>query len=92
MDAIRHLPPCYLRARRRKIDIVVIRVDKNGNLKNSMPCFMCINHMNRINKQTNYTFKHVIYSNDEGGVTCCKFDELLNSKNKHVSFRFKKTN
>ena len=91
MDAIRRLPPCHLKARRKKIDMVVIRVNANG-LQNSMPCFMCINHMDRINKQTNYTFKHVIYSNDKGGITYCKFDELLNSKNKHVSLRFKKIN
>ena len=48
MDAIRKLPPVYDN-KKHNISLIVVRVQKNGCLKNSTPCFKCIEHMNKLN-------------------------------------------
>lgn len=90
MDAIRKLPPNYNRRKRREIDLVVIRVDRFGCMKASKPCFMCIRHMNRLNISSGYRIGNVYYSTENGDITSCKFSDLLESEDKHVSFRFRK--
>lgn len=72
------------------IDLYVIRVGTDGTLKNSMPCFMCIEHMKRVNKKTAYRFKNIWYSNSDGNIICNKFNDLITQGNQHVSFRFRR--
>ena len=88
MDAIRKLPPVY-NNRTINVDLIVIRVGKNGSLKNSAPCFKCIEHLNRMNLKTNYKLKYIYYSDSTGNVKKVKFIELLKSDEKHMSLRFR---
>ena len=90
MDAISKLPPNYNRRKRREIDLIVIRVDRFGCLKASKPCFMCVKHLNRLNIASGYRVGNVYYSTEDGNVTSCKFSDLLNDEDKHVSYRFRK--
>jgi hypothetical protein len=50
MDAIRKLPPVY-GSRDMTVDLVVIRVGKDGSLKNSCPCSKCLEHLNKMQKK-----------------------------------------
>ena len=88
MDAIRRLPP-KTHKRQILVDLVVVRVSKNGSLKNSAPCYKCIEHLNRLNKKTNYKVRHIYYSDQTGNIVKKKFVDLLNATDKHMSWRFR---
>lgn len=92
MDAIMKLPPLYQKkAKRKKISLIVIRIDKNGILKNSKPCFKCIEYMIRLNHQSGYKIEHIYYSNENGDIIIKKLSELEHDENKHVSWGFRKS-
>lgn len=87
VDALNHLPPPQeLKAYKKTINLIVIRIDLNGNLKNSKPCFKCIEYLRKIR---GYKLRYVYYSDDNGNILMEKFNDLLNSENKHVSRRFR---
>ena len=65
--------------KRPKIDILVIRITNNGNLKNSKPCLHCILKLESFASVVN--IKNVYYSNDNGEIEHIKFNTLY--KNKH---------
>lgn len=92
MDAIRRLPPLDLRGRKRAIILLVVRIDKLGNLKNSEPCFKCIEYIEKVNLKTSYKIKHVCYSDANGDIIIKKCDELINAEIKHVSLHFRRKN
>lgn len=89
MDAIKKLPPLKFKQNKTVIDLIVIRVDKNGTLKNSTPCFMCINYMERLNKLTSYKIRNIYYSDNNGNITLVKLNELRDAPEKHITMRFK---
>jgi hypothetical protein len=72
------------------IDIYVIRVNKNGELRNSKPCFQCCKYMNVVSTKKGYYVKHVIYSNEHGETITIKFHELFSSKDGYISTYFRK--
>ncbi|ARF09682.1 hypothetical protein Indivirus_2_61 [Indivirus ILV1] len=88
MDAIRKLPP-RRGTRMIPIDLVILRIARDGSLKNSAPCFKCIEHMDRLNKKTTYRLRYIYYSDVTGNIIKTKFTELYQSENKHVSMRFR---
>jgi len=60
----------------RGLDILIIRIDKNLNLKNSRPCNACID------KLKEKGIRKVFYSNEEGEIVC----EFIDNMDKlHVS-------
>ena len=90
MDAIRRLPPLKQKSHKRNITLLVIRIDRLGNLKNSAPCFKCLEYINRVNHMTSYKIKTICYSDENGNIAIKKLDDLLNAQVKHVSLRFRK--
>lgn len=48
---------------KKNINIVVININRNGKLKNSMPCSDCINFLK---KQNNYKINRVYFSTPDG--------------------------
>lgn len=86
MDALNHLPPQEIKANKKTINLIVIRMDLKGNLKNSKPCFKCIEHLSKIRC---YKLKNVYYSDEQGNIVMIKFKDLFYSDNKHVSKRFR---
>lgn len=88
MDAIRKLP--FRRGTRMMpIDLIVLRIARDGSLKNSAPCFKCIEHLDRLNKKSTYRLRYIYYSDTSGNVRKVKFTTLYYSENKHVSMRFR---
>jgi hypothetical protein len=90
MDALRKLPFIPKKNRKIEINLLVIRVDKHGLIKNSEPCFMCIKHMDRLTKTTAYKLNDIYYSDENGNVILRKFDEMRLDPEKHISLRFRK--
>ena len=88
MNAIGKLPPVYDN-KKRKIYIVVIRIDKNGNLKNSAPCSKCVEHMLRLNGWGSYNLKDIYYSNEDGNIIKTSLKDLETNENNYVSSRFR---
>lgn len=88
MDAIRKLPP-RRGTRMIPVDLVILRIARNGSLKNSAPCFKCIEHLDRLNKKTTYRLRYIYYSDISGNITKIKFTTLYFSEQKHVSMRFR---
>jgi len=72
--------------RKETIDLIVIRINKNGKLANSKPCFKCLEHLNNIK---NFRIGRIYYSNSNGDIVFDKFSELIESEYKHVSKRFR---
>ena len=89
MDAIRKLPPLY-KSRMISIDLIIIRINKEGLLRNSAPCCKCLEHLSRMNSKTKYRLRHIYYSTASGGIIKEKFTDLLNSDTKHMSLRFRR--
>ncbi len=58
------------RCLRKKIEIVVIRVNKNGELLNSKPCNSCLYYMKL------YGVKSVYYSDENGDIIKEKINQI----------------
>jgi hypothetical protein len=65
----------------KRVSILVIRINKLGQLVNSKPCHFCT----RLMKQCN--IHRIYYSNDSGEIECHK---LRNFQSSHISFGFRK--
>jgi len=63
---------------RRKYNIMVIRTDLNGEIKNSRPCTECVKFM------LIFGIKEVFYSNDKGEIINEKVKNMIDKK--HYSF------
>ncbi len=88
VEAMLRLPPPTKKMRLKWINLIVIRVDKSGALKNSRPCIKCIEHLSNMKS---YKLKYVFYSDDTGSIVKQKFSQLVQDENKHISRRFKET-
>lgn len=73
--------------RRRKIkysnfDLLVIRVDKNLNLRESSPCYHCTRELEKNCKTRNFNIDKIYYSTSEGNIDCIKFTEYTKKEHK----------
>jgi len=89
MEAISRLPPLPLKAKKKRIILIVIRINRYGDLLNSTPCFKCIKHLTRLNKSSGYKIDKIYYSNKDGKIVIAKLSELIESENKHVTYAFR---
>lgn len=87
MDVLRKL--FKIKYKYRYINLLVIRIDKGGNLKNSKPCAKCIQYMNYVSRITPYIIQYVYWSNGEGMIIKSTLSDLNYDSNKHVSKRFR---
>lgn len=72
------------KSRRVPSDLIVLKINRRGDLSISKPCFMCIKYM--LNSQ--YNIKHIYYSLDNTTIIRTTLSEL-DSEPKHVSWRFR---
>lgn len=56
------------------VNLLVIRVNKDGKLKNSKPCAHCITLLDGMH---NHRIKWVYYSNDTGSIIKIRFSDLV---------------
>jgi hypothetical protein len=75
--------------RLKPIDILVIRVNKSKQLKNSKPCARCVTNMLTLPAKAGYYIKYVYYSNDRGTITRIKLSHLSEKKEQHISGYYK---
>lgn len=68
--------------------LIVIRINKQGILKMSKPCFHCIKFMNKVTKKYNFNIK-IYYSTDDGKIVFSSLYDLTNNSNNYVSSGFK---
>lgn len=59
-----------------KYHVLVIRIDRNGNLKNSKPCSECIQFM-----KTFGGIRNVYYTDSNGDLICEKLTDMYTSHN-----------
>lgn len=65
-----------------KMNLVVIRVNKIGNLCESAPCFHCTKELSK----NNYVqIDKLYYSRSDGSITCIKFNDWVNYGTSHIS-------
>lgn len=74
------------RGKIKRLDLLVIRVNRGGTVGNSKPCEQCINRLSQLPK-FGYCLDTVYYSNVNELVKV-KFSELIESE-KHVTKLFK---
>ncbi len=84
MDAMKNLDN-YNRCKqikRERYNLVVLRVNKSGNLCESAPCYHCTQELN---KNKNIMIDKLYYSRADGSITCIKFKEWVENGNFHIS-------
>lgn len=84
IDALLKLPPSE---KRKKIDMLVIRISKTEKMGNSKPCFICLKYIAGL---YNYIVKNIYYSEPSGEIIKKSFMELYLSDTHHTTHRFRK--
>jgi len=84
MDALKKLDNLIRvkKCKKQKMDLVVIRVNKSGNLCESAPCFHCTKELQ--NSKV-VTINKLYFSRWDGTITCIKFSEWIKNEKFHVS-------
>jgi hypothetical protein len=75
--------------KRIKVSLIVIRINRDGDLKNSKPCYKCVCALKKFNDEGIYKIKNIYYSNADGNIEIVKLNDLVNDINKHISMRFR---
>ena len=68
----------------KNLNLVVIRVNKSGELCESKPCIHCMNYLNKNIYSKGYRIKNIIYSTKNSKIVKKKFMYLLKNTN-HIS-------
>ena len=68
VDAINKLVPLRNNSKLCKVSLMVIRVNRSGNLSNSMPCTNCSNYMKTVAVKKGYKIKNIYYSTVDGKI------------------------
>ena len=68
--------------KKEKMNLVVLRVNKSGNLCESAPCYHC---SLELKKNKNIIIDKLYYSRADGTITCIKFKEWIKNNNFNVS-------
>ena len=89
-NAMRKLPPLPRNKKPKKVDLLVIRVNKT-NMGNSKPCIHCILKMRDLPSSKGYTIQRVFFSTSTGVIVGCKLDDLVTEENPHYSSFYKGT-
>lgn len=84
MDALRKLDNLIRvkKCKKQKMDLVVIRVNKSGNLCESAPCYHCTKELSN---SSMVVINKLYFSRSNGTITCIKFSDWLKNKNFHIS-------
>ena len=88
MDVINKLINLNKIKKNKKINMLVIRVNNNGDLLDSYPCAQCITNLNNLCKQYNINLNWIYYSGKDGCIHQLKFTAIINSSYRH--YRLKK--
>lgn len=84
-NVIRKLPSLPKNKRPKRVDMLVVRVNKSGVMGNSKPCVHCIMLMCTKLPLKGYSMSDVYFSTTEGTLKVMRFQELLYDDEHHVS-------
>lgn len=84
-NALKKLMPLPRQKKLKKLDLLVIRVSKTGQLGNSKPCIHCILTLAKNLPEKGYSLRKVYYTNEYGNIVSSQFNDLLNETNPHIS-------
>jgi hypothetical protein len=84
-NVIRKLPQLPKNKKPKRVDMLVIRVNKSGMMANSKPCIHCLMLMVTRLPAKGYTLSDVYFSNSDGTLTVQKLSSLLFNDEHHVS-------
>jgi hypothetical protein len=65
----------------KEVNILVVRINKNGNLEKSRPCKDCI----RMMQMSNFVIKYIYYSTADGIIVKEKFSKMMDSSLTYTS-------
>jgi hypothetical protein len=84
VDALRKLEGIVRckKMKKTRMNLIVLRVNKSGNLCESAPCYHCTMELV---KNSCVTIDRLYYSRADGSITCVKFSNWTSQKNFHVS-------
>jgi hypothetical protein len=84
MDALKKLDNLIRvqKCKKQKMDLVVIRINKSGNLCESAPCYHCTRELQ--NSKV-ITINKLYFSRWDGTITCIKFSEWVKNDTFHIS-------
>jgi cytidine deaminase len=69
----------------KNIDLLVIRVTRNGEIANSKPCIKCLQDMTKLPFTKGYRVKNIYYSNTNGKIIKKSLNTLMYDDEIHVS-------
>jgi hypothetical protein len=75
--------------RQKNMTLIVIRIGKEGDLKNSMPCTKCIDYIKTTNDKRYHQIKNIYFSNTDGNLEYVSLNTLSEQTNQHLSKRFR---
>jgi len=84
MDALnkaKNLLRCK-KIKKNKMDLIVLRINKSGQLCESAPCFHCTKELA---SNTIVQIDKLYFSRANGTITCIKFNEWIENGTSHVS-------
>jgi hypothetical protein len=70
---------CKSKLIRKKLDVVVIRINSNGDTANSRPCYNCLKIMQDIE------IRYVFYSTDSNRLVCERVKDMISIQSSHVT-------
>ena len=84
MDALKKLDGLIRvkKCKKQKMDLVVIRVNKSGDLCESAPCYHCTKELQNTKV---ITINKLYFSRWDGTITCIKFSEWVKNEKHHIS-------
>lgn len=68
------------------VNLLVIRVNSQGEFRDSRPCFKCMEHLAGMKY---HRIKYIYYSNQEGQIIRVKFSELYDRRLEYKTMRFR---
>jgi hypothetical protein len=84
MDALKKLDGLFRvkKCKKEKMDLIVIRVNKSGDLCESAPCYHCTKELQNTKV---VSINKLYFSRWDGTITCVKFSEWVKNDKYHIS-------
>ena len=84
IDALNKIKKLYnkKKIKTNKMNLIVIRTNKSGNLCSSAPCYHCTQCL--LNDK-DIKIDKIYYSTADGSIECIKFNDWLTNGEKHIS-------
>lgn len=84
--AVMRLPPSHKKVgHMKKLDLLVIRVNRGGSLCSSKPCLHCVTMLSQLLPLKGYRVRNIYYSTEDGDIASASLVSLLRDEFPHVS-------